>query len=72
MPRSGPVTPNTDEFLPEKPKRRPDGKWYACYRLRRNYGPGSETAPAVGDCFDSEAAAQRWLVDEATRLGFGA
>jgi hypothetical protein len=72
MPGVDPIKPNTIDFLGEKPRRRPDGSCYACYRLRRHFGDRSETDSEVSKVVATEAEALEWLNNEATRFGFAA
>jgi hypothetical protein len=70
MSSSATVTPGFAHFLSDPPQRFPDGRWYACYRVRRDYGDHSETDSETSYLFRTEGEASRWYEQEATRLGF--
>ena len=70
MPPSATVTPGFAYFLPEPPQRFAEGRWYACYRVRRDYGDHSETDSETSYVFSTEGEARRWYEQEASRLGF--
>ena len=72
MSHSATVTPGFDHFLPDPPRRRADGQWYACYRVRRDHGGRSQTTSETSDLFKTEAEAVRWYEQEARRLGLAA
>jgi hypothetical protein len=64
------VTPGFAHFLADPPQRFPDGRWYACYRVRHDYGRRSETDCETAYLFKTESEAQLWYEQEASRLGF--
>ena len=67
---SASATPGFAHFLADPPQRFPDGRWYACYRVRHDYGNLSETDCETAYLFKTRGEAQRWYEQEATRLGF--
>jgi hypothetical protein len=64
------ATPGFAYFLADPPERFPDGKWYACYRVRHDYGNRSEIDSETACLFKTQGEARRWYEQEAGRLGF--